>query len=327
MVAELKRDTGSFMDISHKSVLKREVLEFLSPRNDGELLIDCTLGEGGHSESFLSAFGNLNVIGLDADEAIQQIARKRLEVFGERIRFYNVWFNAFFRDYPLGDERPDSILFDLGISVFHYEKSGRGFSFSKDESLDMRLEPGLEISAADIVNNYPEEELADLIYEFGEERYSRRIAKAIVRIRKDERIDTTKQLADIIRRSVPADYRYGRIHPGTRTFQALRIAVNGELVRLKTALNSALAVLKPGGRMGVISFHSLEDRIVKHFFREKNRECTCPPEWPVCKCNGQRTVKILTKKAVMPSDEEIRSNPPSRSARFRVVEKLRDEEV
>ncbi len=313
------------MDISHRSVLKEEVLELLAPRTSGELMIDCTLGEGGHSEYFLSSFANLKIVGLDADTNIQSIARKRLADYEDRIRYYNVWFNTFFREYPLGDERPDSILFDLGISVYHYEKSGRGFTFSKDEPLDMRLEPGLEISAADIVNNYPEEELADLIYEFGEERYSRRISRAILKARQEEPLVTTKQLADVIWHSVPPDYRYGRIHPGTRTFQALRIAVNGELERLKTALTSALSVLKPGGRMGVISFHSLEDRIVKHYFREKGRSCTCPPEWPVCKCGGKPVVKVLTKRAVKPSDLEVRENPPSRSARFRVIEKLMDE--
>ena len=315
------------MDISHRSVLKEEVLELLAPRTSGELLIDCTLGEGGHSEYFLSSFNDLKIVGLDADENIQSIAKKRLADYGERIRFYNVWFNTFFREYPLGDERPDSILFDLGISVYHYEKSGRGFTFSKDEPLDMRLESDLEISASDIVNNYPEEELADLIYEFGEERYSRRISRAILKARSEEYIATTKQLADVIWHSVPPDYRYGRIHPGTRTFQALRIAVNGELERLKTALSSALAVLKPGGRMGVISFHSLEDRIVKHYFREKGLSCTCPPEWPICKCGGKPVVRVLTKRAVRPSEIEIKENPPSRSARFRVIEKLMDEEL
>jgi 16S rRNA (cytosine1402-N4)-methyltransferase len=315
------------MDISHKSVLKDEVLSMLAPRTSGELLIDCTLGEGGHSESFLSSFTDLKIVGLDADRNIQEVAKMRLADYGERIRFYNVWFNTFFREYPLGDERPDSIFFDLGISVYHYEKSGKGFTFSKDEPLDMRLESGLEISAGDIVNNYPEEELADLIYEFGEERYSRRIARAVLKARTKEKIVTTKQLADIIWHSVPGDYRYGRLHPGTRTFQALRIAVNGELARLKTALNSALGVLKPGGRMGVISFHSLEDRIVKHYFREKSKSCTCPPEWPICKCRGKAVVRVLTKKAVRPSALEISENSPSRSAKFRVIEKLIDEEL
>jgi len=313
------------MDISHKSVLREEVLQFLAPREKDELLIDCTLGEGGHSEYFLSSFPDLKIVGLDADTDIQNVAKIRLACYGERIRFFNVWFNTFFREYPLGDERPNFILFDLGISVYHYEKSGRGFSFNKDEPLDMRLKPELEISATDIVNNYPEEELADLIYEFGEERYSRRISRAILKARSEEPIVTTKQLADVIWNSVPKDYRYGRIHPGTRTFQALRIAVNGELARLKTALASALSVLKPGGRMGVISFHSLEDRIVKHYFREKGKTCTCPPEYPICKCAGKPVVRVLTKKAVRPSDLEIKENSPSRSARFRVIEKIMDE--
>jgi 16S rRNA (cytosine1402-N4)-methyltransferase len=315
------------MDISHRSVLKEEVLKMLAPRSSGELFVDCTLGEGGHSEYFLSSFSDLRVIGLDADANIQSVAKKRLAGYGERIKFFNVWFNTFFREYPLGDERPDSILFDLGISVYHYEKSGRGFSFSKEEPLDMRLESGLEISAADIVNNYPEEELANLIYELGEERYSRRIARAIVKARSGEAVESTKQLADIIWSSVPKDYRYGRIHPGTRTFQALRIAVNGELARLEAALASALNVLKPGGRIGVISFHSLEDRIVKHYFREKSKSCTCPPELPICQCSGKAVVRVLTKKAIKASDSEIKENPPSRSARFRVIEKLIDEEL
>ncbi len=314
------------MDIAHRPVLKDEVLEFLVPEKGNALLVDATVGEGGHSESFLKRYPELKVVGLDADEKILDVARERLSAFGSRIRFFNTWFNIFFREYPLGGERPDLILFDLGISVFHYEKSGRGFSFRKDEPLDMRLGNDLEISAEDIVNTYPEEELANLIYEYGEERYSRRIARAIVKERSTEPVRTTKQLADIIWKSVPPDYRYGRLHPGTRTFQALRIAVNGELARLDTVLDSALKVLNAGGRMGVISFHSLEDRIVKRFFQEKNKSCTCPPEWPICKCGGQRIVTILTKKPIRPGIEEVDENAPSRSARLRVVEKLVDEE-
>ncbi len=314
------------MDIVHYSVLKEEVLSLLVPARPDMLLVDCTLGEGGHSEAFLEKYPALKVVGLDADSTIMDVARKRLSSYGDRIRFYNTWFNLFFRDYPLGGERPGLILFDLGISVYHYEKSGRGFSFRKDEILDMRLEKDLEITAMDIVNNYPEEELADLIYKYGEERYSRRIARAIIRERKNGLIETTGQLADVIWSSVPPDYRHGRIHPGTRTFQALRIAVNGELARLESALENALKLLEPGGRMAVISFHSLEDRIVKRFFQEKNKACTCPPEWPVCKCGGRRIVNILTKKPVRPTEEETKKNPPSRSSRMRVVEKLEDEE-
>jgi len=314
------------MDIVHRSVLKEEVLEFLVPPVSGGLLIDCTLGEGGHSEAFLKRYPDLKVVGLDADSRIMEVAKERLAVFGDRVRFFNTWFNLFFREYPLGGERPDLILFDLGISVFHYEKSGRGFSFRKDEILDMRLEPGLEITAMDIVNSYPQEELADLIYKYGEEKYSRRIARAIVRARSKGAVETSGQLAEIIWDSVPPDYRHGRIHPGTRTFQALRIAVNGELARLESVLGNALNLLKAGGRMGVISFHSLEDRIVKRFFQEKNKSCTCPDEWPICKCGGRRIVNILTKKPVRPGDEEVGENSPSRSARLRVIEKIEDEE-
>ena len=231
------------MDIAHYSVLKEEVYSYLEPGKDDRLFIDCTQGEGGHSELFLSRCPWINVVGIDADEAIMNVAKKRLEPFSGRVRFFNEWFNTFFRQYPLGDERPDLILFDLGISIFHYEKSGRGFSFLRDEPLDMRLSAGLELSAADIVNEYPENEIADLIYQLGEERLSRRFAKAIVTARKNNRIETTAELAEIIIKASPAEYRHGRIHPATRSFQALRIAVNGELARLDSVLANALTVL------------------------------------------------------------------------------------
>ena len=314
------------MDIAHYSVLKEEVYSYLEPGKDDRLLIDCTQGEGGHSELFLSRCPWINVAGIDADENIMKVARQRLEPYSGRVRFFNEWFNTFFRQYPLGDERPDLILFDLGISIFHYEKSGRGFSFRRDEPLDMRLSAGLEISAADIVNNYPEAEIADLIYQLGEERLSRRFAGAIAAERKNGKIETTARLADIIYKASPGEYRHGRIHPATRTFQALRIAVNGELARLDSVLANALRILKPGGRMGVITFHSLEDRRVKQFFKSMNMACICPPEQPICNCNGRRIVKILTKKPVAPSEEEIKMNPPSRSSKLRVVKKISDED-
>lgn len=314
------------MDIVHYSVMQKEVLDYLQPAEENSLLVDGTLGEGGHSELFLGRYPEMRVVGLDADASILEVARKRLAPYGSRFRSYNQWFDSFFRHYPLGDERPDLVLFDLGISVFHYEKAGRGFSFQRNEPLDMRLHGGLESSARDIVNNYPEEELANLIYTYGEERYSRRIAGAINRARREGEIGTTGELADIIRGCVPPAYRRGRIHPATRTFQALRIAVNGELARLEDALARGLATLRPGGRMGVITFHSLEDRIVKWFFREKNKACTCPPDTPICKCGGRPVVEILTKKPVRPGEEEIAANPPSRSAKLRVIRKLRDED-
>jgi 16S rRNA (cytosine1402-N4)-methyltransferase len=314
------------MDAVHRSVMEKEVLEYLQPPREAALLVDCTLGEGGHSLRFLESYPTLKVVGIDADEHILEVARSRLAPYGERVRLFNSWFNSFFKEYPLGGERPDLLLFDLGISLYHYRRSERGFTFGRDEELDMRLNRELEISAADIVNTYPERELADLIYRYGEERYSRSIARAILRRRGQQAISGSKELAEIVSSAVPAQYRHGRLHPATRTFQALRIVVNGELPRLEHALSDALQVLQVGGRMGVITFHSLEDRVVKHFFKEKNRSCTCPPEWPICKCGGQRVVDILTRKPVLPSEEEARENPPSRSAKLRVAEKVSEEE-
>ncbi|MFO7731107.1 MAG: 16S rRNA (cytosine(1402)-N(4))-methyltransferase RsmH [Spirochaetia bacterium] len=314
------------MDTVHYSVLQQEVLQYLVPPQGEGLFIDCTLGEGGHSELVLQENPGIKLVGIDADAHILEIARQRLEPFKERVRLYNTWFNSFFREYPLGGERPDAILFDLGISIFHYERAGRGFSFQKEEPLDMRLDTGLEISAYDIVNTYPEKELARIFFEYGEERYSRMIAAAIVRERAKSRIETSAQLAQLIKSSVPAKYRHGRIHPATRSFQALRIMVNGELARLESVLEDALGVLKVGGRIGVISFHSLEDRIVKQFLQKKSQTCTCPPEWPICKCGGQAVVKLIQKKPIQPSENEVDQNAPSRSAKLRIAEKLMDEE-
>lgn len=288
-------------------------------------MVDSTLGEGGHSEAFLSQFPTLHIIGIDADSAIQARAKERLAQFGGRMHFYNGWFADFYAAYPPEMPKPNLILFDLGISVFHYERSGRGFSFRHDEPLDMRLNPdsGRE-SAADIANGMREEELADLIYRYGEEKFSRRIARAIASARQGGRIESSKALADIIFDAVPAGCRYGRIHPATRTFQALRIAVNGELRRLPDALHGAFQILAPGGKMGVITFHSLEDRLVKQYFRNVGRQCVCPPEAAVCQCGGMRRADILTRKPVCPTAEEVRENPPSRSAKLRVVRKIRD---
>ncbi len=316
------------MDTVHYSVLQQEVLQYVVPPKGEGLFIDCTLGEGGHSELVLKENPGMQVVGLDADAKIMEVARKRLAPFEPRIRLYNTWFNTFFREYPLGGERPDALLFDLGISIFHYERAGRGFSFQKEEPLDMRLDTSLEISAYDIVNTYPEKELARIFFEYGEERYSRIIAAALVRRRAEKPIHTSGELAELIKSSVPGKYRHGRIHPATRSFQALRIIVNGELARLETVLEDALRVLKVGGRLGVISFHSLEDRIVKQFLQRKSQSCTCPPEWPICKCGGdQAIVKSIRKKPIQPSEEEVNLNASSRSAKLRVAEKLQDEEI
>ena len=316
------------MEFVHTPVLLEECLNRLSPEGEAfesnAFMIDATLGEGGHSFAFLSRFPTLNIAGIDADAAIQQRARKRLAKFGERMRFYNGWFNEFFENYPQEFPKPNIILFDLGISVFHYECSGRGFSFRYEEELDMRLKPDAENeSAADIVNTMGEEDLANLIYLYGEEKLSRKIAHSIVEARRGGRIESSKALADIIFNAVPSSYRYAAIHPATRTFQALRIAVNKELKRLPESLHNAFNALEVGGKMGVITFHSLEDRIVKNYFRNLGKTCVCPSELASCRCGGIPCAQVLTKKPIEPGVDEIRENSPSRSAKLRVVRKIR----
>ena len=315
------------MEIIHTSVLLNETLEWLSPENesfaDSAFMVDSTLGEGGHSFAFLNRYKNLQIIGLDADQKIQARAKERLSCFGNRMNFHLGWFNDFYANYPDNLPKPNLILFDLGISVFHYERSGRGFSFRYDEELDMRLNDSEGKSASDIVNTMREDELANLIFNYSEERYSRRIARAIVENRQLAPITNSKTLAQIIYDCVPAPYRHGGIHPATKTFQALRIAVNAELNRLPEALNSAFDVLQVGGKMGVITFHSLEDRIVKNTFRNWAKVCSCPPEQPICTCGGSPKVELLTRKPIGPTEEEVKENSPSRSAKLRVIRKLR----
>ncbi len=295
------------MEIVHYPVMHQEVLENL-PIPEGEsLLIDCTTGEGGHTSLFLGRYPSLSVIGIDRDSEIQKKAVERLSVYGNRFRPVNAWFNDYLATAP--SETADAILFDLGISMFHYLESDRGFSFRNDEPLDMRLNRGSGMSAADVVNGYSEENLADVIYRYGEERYSRRIARAIVEKRKEAPIESSEQLAELIKASVPREYRYGRIHPATRTFQALRIEVNSELDRITPALEEAIRVLRKGGRIAVITFHSLEDRKVKWFFKDEAGK-------------DNPRIRILTKKPIVPSLEEEKENPPSRSAKLRVVERI-----
>ncbi|MDR2747182.1 MAG: 16S rRNA (cytosine(1402)-N(4))-methyltransferase RsmH [Treponema sp.] len=313
------------MEALHTPVMLEEVIRYLAPRKGGELMVDATLGEGGHAYAFLSRFRDLKITGIDADPAIQNIAKERLCEFGERISFHSGWAQDFFASYPGDLKRPDTVFIDLGISRYHYEKSGRGFSFRKDEPLDMRLNGESPRSAADLINRLGERELADLLYLNAEERHSRRIARAIVEARRRGAIRSSRALAELVEAVVPPSYRKGPVHPATKVFQALRIAVNFELSRLNELLEGALGTLEPGGRLGVISFHSLEDRIVKDFFRQRNKDCTSPPEEPIGRYGGHRTVRIVIPKGISPGKAEIRENGASRSARLRVVEKIRDE--
>ena len=310
----------------HKSVLVDECLNTLSfPRDEEKLLIDGTLGEGGHSQAFLQAFPKLKVIGVDADPEIQEVAKLRLESFKDRVEFYSGWSDEFFENYPPSKNRPNLILLDLGISMYHYLASKKGFSFNEEDSLDMRLSLSLDVSAKDIVNDYPEKEIVRILKDYGEERYSFRIAKSIVEARKLKKIENAKELASIIFDNVPHSYKHLSIHPATKTFQALRIEVNHELDRLPHLLQLAFDTLSVDGRLAVITFHSLEDRIVKKYFRLLSLSCTCPPNSPICRCGGNNARgQLINRRAIKPTEKEIEYNHAARSAKLRVIQKIRN---
>lgn len=293
------------MGVDHQPVLISEVLEHLAPEGSDRLLFDATVGAGGHSAGFLQRFSNIRVIGIDADPTMIERANERLRPWEGRFDLRREWFDTY--AVSTRHEPADRILADLGVSMFHFAGSHRGFSYQEHGPLDMRLNPDEDVTAEHIVNDTPEEELVNLIFRYGEERYSRRIAGTICAKRSEERITTSSALADIIRGAVPRDYRYGRIHPATRTFQALRIVVNRELERIESFIPAALEKLTTGGRLGIIAFHSLEDRIVKHSFRAAAQ-------------GGH--YRLITKKPITASDGEKRRNPASRSAKFRVIERL-----
>ncbi|RME80454.1 MAG: 16S rRNA (cytosine(1402)-N(4))-methyltransferase RsmH [Caldilineae bacterium] len=302
----------------HIPVLYQEVLDALQPRSGGRY-IDATVGGGGHAEGILQASSPEGLLlGLDADaEAIERV-RRRLAPFGHRLILEQANFRRLAQVAQAhGFDPVDGILLDLGVSSFHLEEAGRGFSFQSEGPLDMRMDRSQDLSAADVVNGFDAETLADILYRYGEERHSRRIARAIVQARP---LHTTAELAAVVERAL-GGRRGTRIHPATRTFQALRIFVNDELGALQEALPQALSLLRPGGVLAVISFHSLEDRIVKQFFRRESRDCICPPEVPVCRCNHQAQIEELHRRGITPTPDEIQRNPRSRSARLRIARK------
>jgi 16S rRNA (cytosine1402-N4)-methyltransferase len=321
--------------IVHSPVMLAETLAYLVPGRDDALMLDCTLGEGGHTEAFLARYPGLRCVGIDADPVIQAKARERLSPFDGRVSFRLGYFDEVLAEINEGqNERPSLILFDLGISMFHFAESGRGFGHGRDEELDMRLSPQAPRSAAELLAQEGEEEIARIIFEYGEERLSRRIAKAIVEARRRGGVRTTGALAELVWGAVPEAYRHGRIHPATRTFQALRIAVNDELGRAERGIRLAVKLLAPGGLVGVISFHSLEDRVAKTVLRELAGRAPRPldqgsspytnspisvegTEGPIC-------LELVTKKPVEPSSEETTRNPASRSAKLRVARKAGD---
>ncbi|NPA14919.1 MAG: 16S rRNA (cytosine(1402)-N(4))-methyltransferase RsmH [Deferribacteres bacterium] len=292
--------------IVHTPVLLEEVISFLLPYQD-ETVVDATVGEGGHSEAILSRVKPSLLVAVDRDMEILQKARERLSGFPS-VKFIYGNFSELSRLLKKeGIDEVSAVLMDLGISSFHLETPERGFSFLSEGPLDMRLDRvGEKFTAYEVVNSFSEKRLCELIREFGEERWAKRIARAIVQRRKEAKIKSTKELAEVVASAIPKRYWPKRLHPATRTFQAIRIAVNYELDSLKSGLKSAFEVLKPGGRIVVISFHSLEDRIVKHTFRSFEKK---------------GLGRVLTKKPVLPSDQELKSNPRARSAKMRVFEK------
>jgi 16S rRNA (cytosine1402-N4)-methyltransferase len=319
--------------IAHVPVMLEELLSYLQPSGPGSLMLDCTMGEGGHAAAFLSRYPALRYVGIDADPRIQAKARERLAPFGDRVSYLSGYFDELLEAPDALPGRPELVLFDLGVSMYHFAESRRGFSYAPasgaDEELDMRLSPEAPRSAADILATESEEEIARIIFEYGEERLSRRIARAIVEARRSGGIKTSGRLAELVRSAVPPSYRYGRIHPATRTFQALRIATNDELGRARRGIALAAALLAPGGTIAVISFHSLEDRIVKTLFRELAGKApatdasgsTRGPERPIPQGTGEGLFVLVTKKPVEPSSEEASRNPASRSAKLRVARK------
>ena len=308
-------------DFEHLSVMPEEVLHWLQPQERGTYL-DGTTGGGGHSRLILEIAPGCRLICLDRDPAALIKAAEVLSPFGDQVSLHHATFDqADLVLQQLGIDHLDGMLLDLGVSSHQLDTPERGFSFRHDAPLDMRMNPQVGVTAADIVNQADEADLVRIFFEYGEERFSRRIVKRIVAQRSEEPITRTTQLAQLVRNAVPGGNKPSRIHPATRVFQALRIKVNAELEQVENGVAAGIDLLKPGGRLVVISFHSLEDRIVKRLFRERAAGCICPPRLPVCHCNKQPDVKLLTRKVVRASDAEIEVNARSRSAVLRAVER------
>lgn len=311
------------MSFHHVTVLREEAVAGLNIRPGG-IYVDCTLGGAGHSSLIaaqLTDGGRL--IAIDQDDWALDHARERLASAMDKVTLVKSNFRHI-KDIvnDLDLEGVDGILFDLGVSSPQLDEGERGFSYNADAPLDMRMDQQAPLSAYDIINEWEEEEIARVIWEYGEEKFSRRIARQIVENRKKKPVQTTGELVEIIKEAIPAAARRTGPHPAKRTFQAIRIAVNDELDAFKEAIIDAISVLRPGGRVSVITFHSLEDRICKQIFQEYSKGCTCPPSFPICACGNQATVKVITRKPVLPSEEELEANPRARSAKLRVAEKL-----
>ena len=302
----------------HTPVLADEVRELLAVR-PGETVVDCTFGAGGHA-ALLAAdlHGHGKYIAIDRDPAVRSYFerfKKRTNLDG---RFLRGDFAVILQQLGANGVRADAILLDLGVSSMQLDRPERGFSYVVDAPLDMRMDPSAPVSARELVNDSAERELADIFRVYGEERYSRQIARAIVKRRGKQPFERTGDLVETIKAAIPAPARFGEGHPAKRVFQALRIAVNDELGSLEEALPAAFEMLRPGGRLAVISFHSLEDRIVKRFLRDKERGCVCPPEFPICICGHEPELRAIPRRAIRPSGREVAANPRAKSARLRI---------
>lgn len=307
-------------DLPHQPVLYHEIIHALQP-NRGGAYVDGTLGAGGHAWGILEASQpNGRLLGLDLDPQAIELARQRLAPFEGRVILEQASYTELSKQLSrIGWQGVSGIVLDLGVSSMQIDTASRGFSFATDAPLDMRFSPQNPVSAADLVNHLPERELANLIFQYGEDRRARQIARAIINARP---ITTTRQLAEIVRRASGPERHKTHLHPATRTFQALRIEVNQELENLQSVLPQAVDALLPGGRLAIIAFHSLEDRIVKQYFQRESRDCICPPRQPICTCGHRAAIKILTKTPIRPTEQETAQNPRARSALLRIAEKL-----
>lgn len=310
------------MEFKHVSVLLNECLEGLNIKPDGKY-VDCTLGGAGHSSQILKRLSKDGLlIGIDQDKDALKAAGERLKNFENKVLVHNNFYNIgeIIDDLNVGNV--DGILMDLGVSSYQLDEGERGFSYMKDAPLDMRMNRENDFSAYEVVNEYSEEELYRIIRDYGEEKFAKRIANFIVTRRTEKPIETTLELVELIKDAIPAKARREGPHPAKRTFQAIRIEVNSELSILNKAIEDGVRQLNKGGRMAIITFHSLEDRIVKNKFRDLAVACRCPKEFPICVCNGKAQVKVISRKAIEPTKEEVEMNPRSRSAKLRVIEKL-----
>lgn len=313
----------------HITVLKEEATEGLNIKQDG-IYVDCTLGGGGHSSVIATKLGpGGRLIALDQDDWALDNAREKLAAYGERVTLVKTNFRDLEQvlkdlDVPMKDGVPqvDGILYDLGVSSPQFDEGERGFSYNHDAPLDMRMDQDAMLTAKEIVNEWPEEEIARILYRYGEEKFSRRIARVIVGKRAQATIETTGELVELIKEGIPAAARRTGGHPAKRSFQALRIAVNDELGAFEEGLHQAVRCLAPGGRVSVITFHSLEDRICKQILSSYLEKCTCPPDFPLCVCGGKGSLRLINRKPLIPTETELAENSRARSAKLRVAEKL-----